>query len=502
MKKSVWIPVVFILTTMSMNAVGQTSGSSLLPGGSGNWKLLWADEFNYPDAQLDANWYSANGTQSWILCSRWRENAVVSDGTLKLVNKKETRGGQEWTSGSIWTKKQFQYGYYECRYKYAAATGTNNSFWIMTTGTTPTLGKNFEIDINEGHYSSEIATNLHNWSDVTTDPATGKSTHPSWSNSFNFSSAKPDITIQLETPVTTKRIRFSSTYGAHFHIQEFRIYNVNAAGYPSALSPTADSDVAGLINFARDPLTKITSSGIYGTGYETQNVADGGLVKHWVSQDSGEKWLEFEFASAKTIGCLQFVNGWLSSGTWNAVITNYKVQYHNGTDWVDISTYDASLTGMNLGKEFHTYGLEWSKDSLIYYFDGKALRKMKNDFCLSPAPVYLSEAIIPWAGEVTDAIDGTRMEVDYVRIYERLATSVQTKKTVSADIHVRGNNLVITSENSVKLELFTLNGTLLTARSIPSGSYSMNVNRQGIYLVRLSSNTAVTTRKIVINTDY
>jgi beta-glucanase (GH16 family) len=156
---------------------------------------------------------------------------------------------------------------------------------------------------------------------------------------------------------------------------------------------------------------------------------------------------------------------------------------------------------MNLGKEFHTYGLQWSKDSLIYYFDGKPLRKMKNDFCLSPAPVYLSEAIIPWAGEVTDAIDGTQMEVDYVRIYERLATSVQTKKTVSADVQVRGNNLLITSEINLKLELFTLNGSLLTVKSIPSGSYSMTVNRQGIYMVRLSSNTAVTTRKIAINTD-
>jgi beta-glucanase (GH16 family) len=501
-KKSVGMCVVFLLTMLSINAMGQTTGSSILPGGAGNWKLSWFDEFDYPDAQLEQKWISQNGPSWHTLCSRWRENVVVNDGTLKLINKKESRGGQEWTSGNIWTKTKFQYGYFECRYKYAAATGTNNSFWIMTTGTNPTVGKKFEIDINEGHYSSEIATNVHNWTDVTTDPATGKSTHPSSSKSFSFSTAKPDITIQLETPVTTKRVRFSSTYAAHFHIQEFRIYNVNAAGYPSALSPTADYDVAGLVNFVRDPLTKISASGVYGVGYEVPNVADGGLVIHWVSQVSGQKWLEFEFASAKTIGCLQFVNGWLSSGTWNAVITNYKVQYHNGTDWVDIAIYDATLTGMNLGKEFHTYGLQWSKDSLIYYFDGKPLRKLKNEFCLSPAPVYLSEAIIPWAGEVTDAINGTQMEVDYVRIYERLATSAQTKKTVSADVQVRGNNLVITSETSLKLELFTLNGTLLKAKSISAGSYSMPVNRQGIYLVRLSSNTAVITRKIAINTDY
>ena len=382
------------------------------------WQLVWSDDFDYPNTQLDAKWNSQNGPHTHILCSRWRENAVVENGILHLNNKKENRGGQAWTSASIWTKETFQYGRFECRYKYATAAATNNSFWIMTTGTNPTVGKKFEIDINEGHYPSEMATNIHNWTDMTTDPVTGNSTHPSSSKSLSFSSAKPDISIQLEIPVTTKRIRFSSNYGAHFHIQEFRIYNVNKTGYPSVLSSTADQDVAGLVNFARDPQTKITASGVYGTGYEVQNVADGGLTKHWVSQVSGEKWLEFEFNTNKTIGCLQFVNGWLNNNDWNAVISDYKVQYFNGTVWVDIANYDATLSGMNLGKEYHTYALEWSKDSLLYSFDGKVMRRIKNEFCHSPAPVYLSEAIISWAGEVTDAIDGTSMDVDWVKVYQ------------------------------------------------------------------------------------
>lgn len=382
-------------------------------------QLVWSDDFNYPDAQLDAGWMAQNGPSTHILCSRWRENAVVENGLLYLKNKKENRGGQEWTSASIWTKKQFQYGRFECRYKYAAATGTNNSFWIMTTGINPTVGKKFEIDINEGHYPAEMATNLHNWTDVTTDPVTGKSTHPSSSQSFHFNSAKPDVTIQLETPVTGKRIRLTSVYGAHFHIQEFRIYKPNTSGYPGVLSPTADQDVAGLVNYARDPQTKITASGVYGAGYEVQNVADGGLVKHWVSQVSGDKWLEFEFSSDKTIGCLQFVSGWLSGSSWNSVVDNYKVQYFKDNAWVDIAVFDASGSGMNLANEFHTYALDWSKDSLIYSFDGKVMRRIKNDICHSPAPIYLSEAIIAWAGAVTDAIDGTSMVVDWVKVYQK-----------------------------------------------------------------------------------
>jgi hypothetical protein len=46
------------------------------------------------------------------------------------------------------------------------------------------------------------------------------------------------------------------------------------------------------------------------------------------------------------------------------------------------------------------------------------LRRIKNDICQSPAPIYLSEAIIAWAGAVTDAIDGTSMVVDWVKVYQ------------------------------------------------------------------------------------
>jgi hypothetical protein len=48
--------------------------------------------------------------------------------------------------------------------------------------------------------------------------------------------------------------------------------------------------------------------------------------------------------------------------------------------------------------------------SILRNTDGNA------GFCHSPAPVWLSLAIIGWGGRITDAIDGTFMEVDHVRI--------------------------------------------------------------------------------------
>lgn len=237
-----------LLVLTSSFALAGEPESTLPPG---TWTLRFQDEFTGTDKDLDKTWEFQNGPSGHILCSRWRENAVLHDGMLKLNARKEKRGGQDWTAASLWTKQKFQYGYFECRYKYAKATGTNNSFWLMTRGIPDDAPGRFEIDINEGHYPNEINMNIHNWSG-----------------------------------------------------------------------------------------------------------------KHWAK------------SKRTTVG------------------------------------------GANLADEFHTYGLAWNKNELIWFFDGKEIRREKNTICHGEAPVWLSLAIINWAGPVTDAIDGTSMEVDYVRVYQ------------------------------------------------------------------------------------
>lgn len=411
---------IIIFIALSFSVFSADAPKPTLPGGDAKWRLVWSDEFDYSNIFLESSWISQNAPSTHILSSRWRENAVVSDGTLKLQARKESRGGQNWTAGNIWTKQHFQYGYYECRYKYAAATGTNNSFWLMTTGTTPTVGKKFEIDINEGHYPAEMNTNIHNWTDITTNPTTGAQTHPSASKTYNFSQA-PDVTIQLEIPVTTQKVRLRTSYPVHFHIREFRIYGVNPGGYPRALSSTADTDIAGVVNFARS--SSISVSGVYSSSYPAPGAADGTLSTSWVSQPAGEKWIEFDLGASKTIGCIQFVSGWVSNGQYVSVLDQYNVEYFDGNQWVSIATLDAKDAKMDFGRDFNYFGLEWTADSLKFYFNGKVMRAEKNVFCHSPAPIYLSLAIISWAGAVTDAINGTQMEVDYVRVYKPIFPS-------------------------------------------------------------------------------
>jgi len=404
-------------SALSENVGKPAEPKCLLPGGADKWQLVWSDEFDGTDADLDKKWISQNGPSGHILCSRWRENAKVADGTLKLINKKESRGGQEWTSGNIWTAEKFQYGYFECRYKYAAATGTNNSFWLMTQGPEPAEGKRFEIDINEGHFPNRVNTNIHNWSDIKV--VNGKKTHPSSSKSFPFG-LNPSVTIQLEIPVRTRKIRFTSRHSGFAHLGEFRIYNVNPAGYPDPFSPTADSDKPGLVNYARDPATTVTASGFLTPGADTsKNLVDGKIDTRWTSQKDGEKSLEFVFPEERTVGCIQFLNGWGGAKNWKGLLEDYKIAYHDGTKWVEMSAFNIRDGAYNFARDYQVYGLEWTPEELVFYFNGKELRREKNTFCHSPAPVWLSLAIIKWGGAITDAIDGTAMEVDYVRVYKR-----------------------------------------------------------------------------------
>ena len=114
----------------------------------GKWKLVFQDEFTGTDEELDKSWGFENRAHKKRVFGRWRENATLSNGILKMNAKKESRGGKPWTAASLWTQRRFKYGYFECRYKYCKATGTNNSFWIMTRGILKGDPGRFEIDIN------------------------------------------------------------------------------------------------------------------------------------------------------------------------------------------------------------------------------------------------------------------------------------------------------------------------------------------------------------------
>lgn len=406
------------------------------PPAGKNWQLVFEDQFDYPDAQLDQNWISQNGPNGHILCSRWRENARVEDGILKLINRKEQRGGQDWTSASIWTKRRFKYGYFECRYRYAAATGTNNSFWLTTLHSGAKLPegyKHFEIDINEGHYPDEININIHNWSDVWTNDA-GKRQHNAWPKSVCLTPPKADEDaktskaaheILLDQPLRASKIRFSSRHPTRFHLRALRVFPrlADGAEYPAITSGAALPE--GLLDYARTA-TIADSSGSNPDfpQYRVEHVIDGGIGTSWITPYDGEKFIELDLGAEREVGCVQFLTGWLDGAKgYVFYVDAFKVELWVDGAWREVAAQEPIpyVPAIDLSADFHTYAMEWNEKELVFFFDGKEIDRRENAICHWEAPIFLSLAIARFAGPISDAIDGTVMAVDYVKVWQEKA---------------------------------------------------------------------------------
>lgn len=131
-------------------------------GVSGSWKLIFDDEFN--GSSLDGSkWitgfpWGQTSTTTPLLYYR-PENVVVSNGTVKLIAKKESYQGKTYTSGIITTSGKFthKYGFMEARLKVPAGQGLWPAFWNL-----PPDGKwPPEIDMMEILGNAPSTVHLH-----------------------------------------------------------------------------------------------------------------------------------------------------------------------------------------------------------------------------------------------------------------------------------------------------------------------------------------------------
>ncbi len=121
-----------------------------------NMELVWADEFNGESNEPDpANWDYNVGGNGWGNSevqnyTKDRENSYVSNGTLKIVAKKNEKG--RWTSARLTSsfRHAFTYGYIEFRAKLPVEKGSWPALWLLSQhesyGKWPRSG---EIDVME-----------------------------------------------------------------------------------------------------------------------------------------------------------------------------------------------------------------------------------------------------------------------------------------------------------------------------------------------------------------
>ncbi|WP_082591086.1 glycoside hydrolase family 16 protein [Sediminicola sp. YIK13] len=138
--------------------------------------LVWSDEFDSEGAVLSSNWFSEevppvnggwyNGEQQHYTART--DNAYVSNGTLKIVAKKENytayNSTKSYTSARLNSKFAFTYGRIEVRAKLPSGGGTWPAIWTLgsniSTVDWPSCG---EIDIMEhvGNNIGEVSSAIH-----------------------------------------------------------------------------------------------------------------------------------------------------------------------------------------------------------------------------------------------------------------------------------------------------------------------------------------------------
>lgn len=144
-----WFPVVAALA----------AGSCTSPTNSGDWKLVWEDDFVGPagTAPNPANWKYDIGTdwgnaQLEYDTDRLENVALDGSGNLLITARRESYMGRQYTSGRITTagKREFKYGRYEARIRAPIGQGIWPAFWLLGANiTTVSWPQSGEIDIFE-----------------------------------------------------------------------------------------------------------------------------------------------------------------------------------------------------------------------------------------------------------------------------------------------------------------------------------------------------------------
>jgi beta-glucanase (GH16 family) len=121
-----------------------------------NWDLVWSDEFDSGSVNT-SNWVYEIGGSGWgnnelEYYTNRPENARIDNGNLLIVAKKESYGGNNYTSARLKTQnlRSFTYGRIEARIKLPLGQGIWPAFWTLGNNVSqagwPKCG---EIDIME-----------------------------------------------------------------------------------------------------------------------------------------------------------------------------------------------------------------------------------------------------------------------------------------------------------------------------------------------------------------
>jgi beta-glucanase (GH16 family) len=147
----------YTVNVVAKGATGLTTSKSINVSVTVVQSMVWSDEFDQPGAPNPQKWIYDIGAGGWgnnesQYYTNRLDNAIVSNGTLKIIAKAETYSGSSYTSARLLsrTKFTFKYGKIEVFAKVPVGAGTWPAIWMLgdnfTTVGWPACG---EIDIME-----------------------------------------------------------------------------------------------------------------------------------------------------------------------------------------------------------------------------------------------------------------------------------------------------------------------------------------------------------------
>jgi len=165
LRSLLFIFILLIITVFSLE-----SQSDLHDG----YQLVWAEEFDYsglPDStkwgfETKGNKHGWGNNEKQYYTSNNLSNAMVEDGVLKIIARKEQKENRHYTSARLSSadKAEFKYGLIEIRAKLPAGTGTWPAIWMLGQNRNvagwPDCG---EIDIMEhvGYEPDSVHGTIH-----------------------------------------------------------------------------------------------------------------------------------------------------------------------------------------------------------------------------------------------------------------------------------------------------------------------------------------------------
>jgi len=208
--------------------------------------LIWADEFNIDGAINADKWLAETvppNNGSWFNSEEQHytdrmDNAFVSNGTLKIVAKKEEytsfNSTKNYTSARLNSKFSFTYGRIEVRAKLPAGGGTWPAIWTLGSNITtvgwPSCG---EIDIMEhvGNNVGKVSSAIH------TPSSNGNTVNVEF---LNIENATIDFHVYVVDWTANKM---------DFYVDDTLFYTYNPSNKNSATWPF-DADQFILLNIA------------------------------------------------------------------------------------------------------------------------------------------------------------------------------------------------------------------------------------------------------------